>query len=92
MKLLKICRKVRIAKLDIDQSKLLKKLLEISREIEERQFIDQNNKDDFASVFTYGPEKLVQNPLDQVDNEELRNQIESKKALLNGRIHDKNED
>jgi len=35
---------------------------------------------------------MKQNPLDQIDNEELRNQIESKKALLNGRIHDKNED
>ena len=92
MKLLKICRKVRIAKLDIDQSKLLKKLLEVTRELEERQFINQNNKDSFASVFSYGTEKLKQNPLDQIDNEELRNQIESKKALLNGRIHDKNED
>lgn len=36
MKLLKICRKVRICKLEINQSKLIKKLLEITRELEER--------------------------------------------------------
>ena len=56
MKLLKICRKVRICKLEISQSKLIKKLLEITREQEERQYISQNNKDEFDSVFTYGPE------------------------------------
>lgn len=39
MKLLKICRKVRICKLEISQSKLIKKLLEITRELEERQYI-----------------------------------------------------
>ena len=39
MKLLKICRKVRICKLENSQSKLIKKLLEITRELEERQYI-----------------------------------------------------
>ena len=82
MKLLKICRKVRISKLDIQQSKLIKKLLEISRELDERHFINQNNKSEFDSVFTYGPEKVNQNPLDQLDNEQLSEQIENKKALI----------
>jgi len=36
MKLLQLCRKVRICKLEISQSKLIKKLLEITRELEER--------------------------------------------------------
>ena len=36
MKLLKICRKVRICKLDIQTSKLIKKLHEINKELEER--------------------------------------------------------
>ena len=36
MKLLKICWKVRICKIDIQTSKLIKKLLEITRELEER--------------------------------------------------------
>jgi hypothetical protein len=40
MKLLKICCKVRICKIDIQTSKLIKKLLEITRELEERQYID----------------------------------------------------
>ena len=51
MKLLKICCKVRICKIDIQTSKLIKKLLEITRELEERQYIDQKNKADFDSVW-----------------------------------------
>jgi hypothetical protein len=43
MKLLKICRKVRICKIDIQTSKLIKKLHEINREFEERQFLNQSN-------------------------------------------------
>ena len=92
MKLLKICRKVRIAKLDIQQSKLIKKFLEISRELDERHYITQSNKSEFEPVFTFGPEKVPHNPLDQLDNEQLSEQIENKKALIQGRIHDKNED
>ena len=64
MKLLKVCRKVRICKLETNQSKLIKKLLEINRELEERQYISQNNKDEFESVFTFGPEQVTRNPLD----------------------------
>ena len=92
MKLLKICRKVRICKLEISQSKLIKKLAEITRELEERQYVSQNNKDDFASVFTYGPEQVSRNPLDSIDNDQLVNMINTKKALLMGRMTDKNED
>ena len=92
MKLLKICRKVRISKLELGQQKLIKKLLEITRELEERQYINQTNKDEFESVFTYGPEQVTRNPLDQIDNDQLVAQIENKKALLSGRMSDKIED
>jgi hypothetical protein len=33
-------------------------------------------------VFTYGPEKNQSNPLDTLDNEQLKDQIENKKALI----------
>ena len=92
MKLLKICWKVRICKIDIQTSKLIKKLLEITRELEERQYIDQKNKDDFEPVWRYGPEKHSTNPLDRIDNDQLVNEIESKKALIQGHMYDKNED
>lgn len=44
-------------------------MLEITRELEERQYISQNNKADFENVFTYGPEQVTNNPLDSIDND-----------------------
>ena len=55
-KLLKICRKVRICKIDIQTSKLIKKLHEINRELEERQHLSQTNKAEFENMVTYGPD------------------------------------
>lgn len=69
IKLLKICRKTRVCKLDIQQSKLIKKLHEINRELEERQYLSQTNRGEFESVFTYGPDNAKVNPLDKIDNE-----------------------
>jgi hypothetical protein len=51
-----------------------------------------NNYDDFESILTYGPEKYKKNPLDLVENDKLVSDIENKTALINGRVHDKNED
>ena len=34
----------------------------------------------------------MRNPLDQIDNEQLIREIETKQALLQGRMQDKNED
>jgi hypothetical protein len=92
MKLLKICRKVRNFKIDIHVSKLTRKLNEVQRELEERQHLPQANKDEFENMVTYGTEKLKRNPLDAIDNDQLFGDIESKKTLINGRLHDKNED
>lgn len=39
MKLLKVCKKIRNFKIDIQVTKLTKKLNEISRELEERQYL-----------------------------------------------------
>ena len=71
---------------------MIKKLLEITRELEERQFIDQKNKGEFEPVWRYGPEKNPTNPLDKIDNDQLVSDIESKKALIQGHMYDKNED
>ena len=43
-------------------------------------------------MVTYGSEKLKRNPLDSVENDKLFSDIESKMALLQGRLNDKNED
>ena len=92
MKLLKICRKVRNFKIDLQVSKLTKKLNEVQRELEERQNLSQTNHDEFESPVTYGTEKLKRNPLDAVENDKLFGDVESKIALLKGRLNDKNED
>lgn len=81
-KLLKICRKVRICKVDIQTSKLIKKLHEINRELEERQYLPQGNKGEYESMFTYGTEQSKINPLDKVDNAQLVSDIENKRALI----------
>jgi hypothetical protein len=54
MKLLKVCKKIRNFKIDIQVTKLTKKLNEVAREIEERHYLTQTNKDQFEQVFTYG--------------------------------------
>jgi len=43
-------------------------------------------------MVTYGPEKVKRNPLDAIENDKLVGDIENKVALINGRLHDKNED
>jgi len=43
-------------------------------------------------MVVYGPDKMRRNPLDSVENDKLVGDIESKIALINGRLHDKNED
>ena len=65
---------------------------EVQRELEERQNLPQGNHEDFESLITYGPEKLKRNPLDAIETDKLVGDIESKIALINGRLHDKNED
>lgn len=92
MKLLKICRKVRNFKIDIQISKLIRRLNEVQRELEERQNLPQIYSEEFENVVWYGPEKSKKNPLDQIENDKLVSDIESKVALINGRLHDKNED
>ena len=43
-------------------------------------------------MITYGPDKLKKNPLDSIENDQLVSDIDSKIALINGRLHDKNDD
>ena len=69
-------------KLDIQASKLCKKLHMIQRELEERQNISRDNREDFESVFTYGMENMPYNPLDEIENETLVSDIECKRALI----------
>ena len=93
MKLLKICRKVRTFKIDIQISKQIRRLNEVQRELEERQMLPQHNfNDEFEPIILFGADKQKKNPLDQIENDKLVSDIESKVALINGRLHDKNED
>jgi hypothetical protein len=53
-----------------------------------------NNHDEFDSPIFFGPptDSIKKNPLDQVETDQLVSDIESKIALINGRLHDKNDD
>jgi hypothetical protein len=82
MKLLKVCKKIRNFKIDIQVTKLTKKLNEIARELEERQHLNQTNKDKFESVFSYGALGQKKNPLDDIENEKLMGDLENKRALI----------
>ena len=73
-------------------SKLTRRINEVQRELEERRHLPLSNHEEFDSIVTYGPDKLKKNPLDLVENDKLVSDIENKTALINGRIHDKNED
>ena len=43
-------------------------------------------------MFTYGAANAKKNPLDDTDQEKLLGDLENKRALIQGRMHDKNED
>jgi len=76
-------------------TKLLKKLQEVCRELEEREYFMKERAQPLQSeeqVCTYGADQLPKNPLDEMDQEKLLADLEAKKALYKGRIHDKNED
>lgn len=95
IKLLKICKKIRSLKIDFSVNKLTKKYNEVCRELEERQYYAQNSnilykvfnwfvigKEQFESVFMYGLSNAKKNPLDELDQEKLLNDLEGKKALI----------
>lgn len=69
MKLLKICRKVRNFKIDIQVSKLTRRMNELQRELEERRHLPKDNHDQFESIITFGHDKLKKNPLDSIEND-----------------------
>lgn len=47
---------------------------------------------EFKQYVTYGLDLVSKNPLDAIDIDTLVSDIESKMALINGRLHDKSED
>lgn len=63
------------------------------RELEERQILpltkitDEENKADSDNLV-----KIAKNPLDELDQEKLISDLERKKSLFQGRIHDKNDE
>ena len=64
----------------------------MQRELDERLNLPQGNHDDFEKLLTYGPDRLKKNPLDLIETDQLVSDIDAKTALINGRLHDKNED
>jgi hypothetical protein len=51
---LKVCKKLRSKKLEIFTERLVRKIMEVDREMEERLNLPQENKDNFESMCTYG--------------------------------------
>lgn len=82
IKLIQIGKRLKIFKLDIDVTRLTKKMYATMRELEERTFLPIKGDDDNQSE---------SNPLDLLDQEKLLSDLERKKTLFQGRIHDKND-
>ena len=70
----------------------MKKMGEVQRELEERQHLAQKMPAGIEPAVTFGPERLDKNPLDKIDNDILFSDIESKTALIKGRLQDRQED
>ena len=49
---------------------------ELQREIEERNHISLELKGKFEQICTYGPENLATNPLEEMDSEVFKSEIE----------------
>lgn len=85
IRILKICKNLRRKKLEIQADKLTRKLGEVEREIEERQYITEA-KGTFEAMCTYGPDNRTENPLDQIDTETLLSDINQKKSFIISRV------
>ena len=92
LKLIKVSRNLRNFKLDIDVTRLTKRLYFTMRELEERQLLAQKKyvEEGFKGVGfgsetgKKGQENFTEtvNPLDEMDQEKLVNDLERKKALF----------
>lgn len=78
---LKVCKKLRIKKLEILTDRLTRKLVEVDREIEERQHY-LAEKAGFDHVYTFGVGQARENPLDRIPLDELISDIEQKRNLI----------
>lgn len=59
---------------------------ELQREIEERNHISSEPKGKFEQICTYGPENLATNPLEEMDSEVFKSEIEQKRGVMLGRM------
>jgi hypothetical protein len=82
VKLIHIGKKIKTFKLDIDITRLTKKMYATIRELEERTLlpIKGENSDKYDS-----------SPLDLLEHDKLISDLERKQSLFQGRIHDKND-
>lgn len=92
LKLIKVGKNLRTFKLDIDITRLTKKLYMVTRERDERTILPQSHPNELARVVLFGDDKTLENPLDVTEHSQLLYDLERKQSLFEGRIHDKNED
>ena len=88
---LKICKKLRLKKLEILTERLTRKLQEVERELDERTHLPPSS-DQFECVCTFGPEQLKQNPIERIPLDELKSDIEQKKAFIVSKLKQREDD
>ena len=92
LKLIQVGKKLKKFKLDIDVTRLTKKMYATVRELEERQFLSIQKPSVSEGEGDGSQSTQVANPLDLLDQEKLLTDLERKKTLFQGRIHDKNDE
>lgn len=92
LKLIQVGKKLKKFKLDIDVTRLTKKMYATVRELEERQFLSMQKPSMSEGEGDSSLSSQVANPLDLLDQEKLLTDLERKKTLFQGRIHDKNDE
>lgn len=89
IQVLKVCKAIRHKKIALRVDKLQRKLQEIEREQQEREEVREG---EFKPMCTYGPDKKPINPLDLMEQSQLKIDLEHKRVLVASLIHGKDQD
>lgn len=85
-KILKLAFSFKVSFCEQKKTKLQLKLHEAKREINERNFYEENAGVQFDPVVFYGDEKAPKNPLNQIGKEALLEKLQVKITLYKGRL------
>jgi hypothetical protein len=86
IKLLKCSKMIRMFKSDIVSTKLNKRIYEIKRELEERRLLPPVSK---GNLVQFNSEAT--NPLDNEDQAQLMDDLDTKCTSVTGKLHDQND-